>query len=42
VAARSPDAAFDELRALYRSDERLRVPATVYNAVLKRHEPVAA
>jgi hypothetical protein len=32
-----PDASFDELRQLY-DDERLHVPATVYNAVLKRLE----
>jgi hypothetical protein len=32
----TPDASFDELRALYTSDDRLRVPATVFNAVLNR------
>ena len=37
---RDPDAAFAELRAAYGSDARLRVPATVYNAVLNRPEPV--
>ena len=35
-----PDVAFAELRAAYASDARLRVPATVYNAVLNRPEPV--
>jgi hypothetical protein len=33
---RTPDSSFDELRALYVDDERLRVPATVFNAVLNR------
>ena len=33
-----PDAGFDDLRNLYRDDERLHVPATVFNAVLKRQE----
>ncbi|HEX2822880.1 MAG TPA: transglutaminase-like domain-containing protein [Streptosporangiaceae bacterium] len=37
---RDPDAAFPELTATYAADERLRVPATVYNAVLNRPEPV--
>jgi hypothetical protein len=37
---RTPDAGFDELRALYDGDERLRVPASVYNAVLGRVETV--
>lgn len=37
---RDPDAAFAELTAAYARDARLRVPATVYNAVLNRHEPV--
>jgi hypothetical protein len=36
-----PDAAFAELRALYQGDNRLRVPATVYNAVLNRNEAVS-
>ncbi|HEY7294320.1 MAG TPA: transglutaminase-like domain-containing protein [Dehalococcoidia bacterium] len=35
-----PDAAFAELRSLYQSDDRLRVPATVFNAVLNRTEAV--
>lgn len=33
-----PDAHFDELRALYQNDARLRVPATVFNHVLRRAE----
>lgn len=37
---RDPDASFAELRALYESDDRLRVPATVFNAVLGRLEAV--
>lgn len=35
---RHPDACFDELRALYASDARLRVPAVVRNALLDRDE----
>jgi hypothetical protein len=37
---RDPDAAFAELTAAYAGETRLRVPATVYNAVLNRTEPV--
>ena len=37
---RAPDAAFPELRALYEGDDRLRVPATVRNAVLNRDEAI--
>jgi hypothetical protein len=37
---RDPDRHFDELRALYEADERLRVPATVFNAIRQRSEPV--
>ncbi len=37
---RAPDASFKELRELYVDDERLRVPATVFNAVLERTEAV--
>ncbi|WP_437968749.1 transglutaminase-like domain-containing protein [Sorangium sp. So ce260] len=37
---RSPDARFAELRQLYEGDARLRVPATVFNAVLNRPETV--
>jgi hypothetical protein len=39
---RDPDAAFSELAAMYTADDRLRVPATVYNAILNRSEPVLA
>jgi len=35
-----PDAAFAELTTAYADDTRLHVPATVYNAVLNRSEPV--
>ena len=35
-----PDASFDELRKLYEGDTRLRVPGTVFNAVLNRPETV--
>ena len=38
--SRAPDAAFDELRALYLGDARLRVPRVVLNAVLNRMESV--
>jgi hypothetical protein len=37
---RAPDAAFAELQALYESDDRLRVPATVFNALRQRPEVV--
>jgi hypothetical protein len=37
---REPDASFGELRKLYAGDERLRVPPTVFNAVLTRLEAV--
>lgn len=37
---RAPDAGFTELRALYEGDSRLRVPATVRNAVRGRDEPI--
>jgi hypothetical protein len=37
---RAPDASFAELRTLYESDERLRVPKTVFNAVLNRAEAI--
>ncbi len=35
-----PDANFAELRDLYENDDRLRVPAMVFNAVLNRQEAV--
>jgi hypothetical protein len=34
------DASFNELRGLYEADERQRVPAMVYNAVVQRTEPI--
>jgi hypothetical protein len=37
---RKPDAEFARLRSLYDGDERLRVPATVFNAVRQRPEAV--
>jgi len=37
---RDPDAAFAKLHSLYDGDERLRVPATVFNAVRQRPEAV--
>ncbi len=40
VLTHAPDASFNELRGLYEADERLRVPAMVYNAVLQRTEPI--
>src|SRR5712692_5386868 len=36
----APDAAFTELRRFYEGDEDLRVPATVFNAVLNRPEAI--
>ncbi|HET6161585.1 MAG TPA: transglutaminase-like domain-containing protein [Dongiaceae bacterium] len=36
----APDASFGELRALYEKDDRVRVPKTVFNAVLNRPEAV--
>jgi hypothetical protein len=40
VLTRDPDKSFDELRKRYNSDERLQVPATVFNAILQRREAV--
>jgi hypothetical protein len=37
--ASAPDASFDALRERYETDARLRVPATVFNAILDRPEP---
>jgi hypothetical protein len=37
---RLPDASFEELRRLYEGDDRLVVPATVFNAVLNRSEAI--
>jgi hypothetical protein len=36
----APDTAFAELRGSYEGDDRLRVPATVYNAVLNSEEAI--
>jgi hypothetical protein len=38
---RRPDDAFDTLRRLYRHDDTLRVPATVFNAVLREQQAFA-
>ncbi len=40
TVTRAPDAAFTELRRFYEGDEDLRVPATVFNAVLNRPEAI--
>jgi len=40
TATRAPDAAFAELRGLYEGDDDLRVPGTVFNAVLNRPEVI--
>ncbi len=37
---RAPDASFEELRRLYQGDGRLRVPPTVFNALLNRPEEI--
>jgi hypothetical protein len=37
---RAPDQRFAELRKLYQTDSNLRVPATVFNAVLNQPEAV--
>jgi hypothetical protein len=37
---RAPDASFDDLRARFESDDRLRVPETVFNSVRQRQEAV--
>ena len=37
---REPDASFEDLLALYAKDDRLRVPATVSNALLNRAEAI--
>ena len=37
---RQPEAAFDRLREMFSTDERLRVPSMVHNALLDRPEPV--
>lgn len=40
--SRDPDASFDELRKLYAENGDLRVPATVFNSLLKRAETIKA
>jgi hypothetical protein len=40
VLTHALDASFNELRGLYEADERQRVPAMVYNAVVQRTEPI--
>jgi len=40
VLTREPDESFDELRERYLTDDRLLVPATVFNAILGRLEAV--
>jgi Transglutaminase-like superfamily len=40
AVTRAPDATFAELCALYEGDERLRVPATVFNSRLNRPETI--
>jgi hypothetical protein len=40
AVTRAPDTTFAELRALYEGDERLRVPATVFNSRLNRPETI--
>jgi hypothetical protein len=37
---RTPDTAFSDLRKLYEGDDRLHVPATVFNALLNRPEKI--
>ncbi len=37
---RAPDTSFDELRTRYEGDERLRVPATVFNALRNCQEAI--
>jgi hypothetical protein len=40
AVTRAPDTTFAELRTLYEGDERLRVPATVFNSRLSRLETI--
>jgi len=35
---REPDASFEQLRELYGGDARLRVPSTVFKAILNHRE----
>ena len=39
---REPEVAFDDLREVYASDARVRVPQTVFNAIANRPEPSEA
>jgi hypothetical protein len=38
--SRNPDTSFDELRKLYAQNDDLRVPATVFNSLLRRAETI--
>ena len=40
AVTRAPNASFEELRKLHESDDRLRVPPTVFNGVLNRPEAI--
>lgn len=40
MLTRTPDAAFTELHALYKDNDRLRVRASVFNALLNRSETI--
>ena len=40
AVTRAPDTSFAELRALYEGDERLRVPATIFNSRVNRPETI--
>lgn len=37
-----PDRSFESLRALFERDDRVRVPSTVFNALLNQLQPIAA
>jgi hypothetical protein len=41
AVTRHPDHSFEELKKLYHDDARLGVPAVVFNAILRRSEPVS-
>jgi Transglutaminase-like superfamily len=41
VVTRAPDLSFADLQALYAKDDRLRVPPTVFNAVLTQSEAIS-
>ncbi|MBI3805214.1 MAG: transglutaminase domain-containing protein [Nitrospirae bacterium] len=40
LLTQAPDASFDELRRLYEEEDGVRVPATVFNALLNRPEEI--